>query len=304
MEEKSKSNLYVTFTMDCERIKRYSLSGGPETWEFSERSIRGFAELLKDYGMKGTFFIIPATAEKQRRLFGELEKEEFELGMHFHCRSFRDLRCNEPLGAHFYEEQRKILGQAKADWANALGHQPTTFRSGYVSANDATFRVLSELGFKQGSTSVPERECLNIRSVWRGACRYAHHAHPAFRLIPGSLDFLEVPITVDWEKRRPTNPCLPLELGIERAPIEDHKSTVGKNIAAMIQEKVPIKTIVAFTHNVFDYENESNTVRQTLIALMEYIWEIPQRHGLKTVPSTIEEIHLTYDKMEKGGVCK
>ena len=34
--------IYVVFTMDCERIASESPPGGPDTWELSERAIGGF----------------------------------------------------------------------------------------------------------------------------------------------------------------------------------------------------------------------------------------------------------------------
>ena len=67
--------LYLVFTMDCERIARFSPPGGPQDWNISERAIRGFAETLLENNLIGTFFIVPETAQRHRELFLELEKE-------------------------------------------------------------------------------------------------------------------------------------------------------------------------------------------------------------------------------------
>jgi len=291
----SEENVYVTFTMDCERDRRESKCGGPESWEVGERNVLAYAEILKSGGMTATFFIIPATAQKQGKMFLELEKIGFELGMHFHCQSFRDCSCPEPIGWHTYEEQLKILGEAKQDWTQGIGRQPRSFRPGYFSANDNTFRVLHELGFRQGSVSCPERWAVRWRAVWVGMYRTANHASSANRLIPGNLDFLEVPNSIDWEKRYPPNPELPQELGLERGTIETHRTTIEKNIVDMVyRSRVPLKTICSFTHNYVDYSKGPH--KRMLQDLVDYLWKVGDKYGLKIVPSTVEQIHKAFDE--------
>ncbi len=149
-----KRELFVLVTMDCERVRSESYYGdGTESWEMSQRAIEGMAGILRDEAMKGTFLPTPATAARQARLFQELQGEGFEIGLQFHCDSFRDGEHRQPLGTYGYDKQKEILSLAKADWEDALGSPLVTYRSGYLSANDFTFPILAELGIRQTSCS-------------------------------------------------------------------------------------------------------------------------------------------------------
>jgi len=290
----SGSELYVVFTMDCERIRAFSPPGGPETWELSERAIRGFSQVLLTHGLIGTFFIVPETAHRHRELFLELEKEGFELGMHLHPQSFGDLRYKEYLGAYSFEEQVDLLSQAVEVWAEAFGRRPGSFRPGNFSANDVTFRALYEVGFRQGSVSAPERIMPEYKAVWAGTYPYAHHVHPNFRLIPGNLDFYEVPVTEDWDRRTWSGKSA-MELRVEMAGIEDHKQTIDKRIVDMIERQIPVKTIVAVTHNFFDYEDPDDPKRKILKEMVAHVREASERFGLRLCPTTIEQLHQLAD---------
>ena len=293
-DEVVRDDLYVCFTMDCERIRKFSPPGGPETWKLSERAIRGFAEILLTHGLVGTFFIVPETAHRHRGLFLELERKGFELGMHLHPQSFGDMQHGEYLGAYSYEKQVELLSRAAEVWAEAFGRRPKSFRPGNYSANDSTFRALYEVGFRQGSVSAPERVMPKYRAVWAGAYPYAHHVHPNFRLIPGDLDFYEVPTTEDRERRTWSGKSA-MELRVEMAGMEDHRQTIDKSIADMVENRVPVKTIVAITHNFIDYEDPDAPKRKILEGMATYVWEASERFGLKLRPATIEQIHRVAD---------
>lgn len=78
-------------TMDVERIAKHSPMGGPSDWEFAERSVRSYCEVLRSFGLKATLFIVPDTADKQSHLFQSLAVETgAELGMHMHPQCWRD----------------------------------------------------------------------------------------------------------------------------------------------------------------------------------------------------------------------
>jgi len=288
--------LYVCFTMDCERIKKFSPPGGPETWELSERAIRGFSEVLLSHDLIGTFFIVPETAHRHRELFLELEEKGFELGMHLHPQSFGDLQYKEYLGGYSFQQQVDLLSQAAEQWTDAFGKVPRSFRPGNFSANDTTFRALYEVGFRQGSVSAPERIMPRYRAVWAGAYPYAHHVHPNFRLIPGELDFYEVPTTEDWDRRIWSGKSA-MELRVEAAEIEDHKQTIDKRISDMVEKQIPVKTIVVITHNSFEYKDPYDPHHRTLKGIATYVWEAAERVKLKLCPATIEQIHNIADSI-------
>ena len=286
--------LYLTFTMDCERVAERSPTGGPVSWAQSERAIRGFADELCRHGLVATLFITPETAAAHTPLFFELEREGFELGMHLHPQSFRDNAYQEHLGGYAYEQQVEILSQAQADWAAALGRECTTFRPGHFSANDSTFQALYDSGFRQGSVSPPDRQAPRLRSVWKGTDPDAHHTHPAFRLIAGDLDFYEVPMTVD-ASRRVWEGESALEFRIEWGSAEELLSVAARRVDDLVAREVSVKTLVSITHNMFEYEDRSDACRQALIGVATGIRQVVERAGLQLVPATLEQIHARVD---------
>ena len=285
---------YLTFTMDVERIAERSPTGGPESWEQSERAIRGFADVLSRHDMVATLFITPETAAQHTSLFFELEQRGFELGMHLHPQSFRDNAYREHLGGYTYDDQLEILSLARADWADALGRECEAFRPGHFSGNDATFKALNDSGFRQGSVSPPEREAPKLRAVWRGADPDAHHVHPAFRLIPGDLEFYEVPMTVDPDIRT-WGGVSAQEFRIEWGTADELLSVVAKRVDDLVERDVPVKTLVSITHNMFEFEDPDDPHRQVLEGVAERIQEVIERAGLKMVPATLARIHALVD---------
>ena len=295
----AREDIFIIFTMDCERVRRYSPPGGPETWELSERAIRGFSEVMEENGLLATFFIVPETAERHRALWLDLMSRGFELAVHYHPQSFRGGEWKDYLGGYSYQEQKSQLREVIKDWTRALGIKPESFRPGNVSANDDTFRVLYELGFRQGSVSVPERNLPEYKAVWVGANPYPHHTSPSNRLIEGDMDFFEVPITIDRE-RRVWQGKDPLELRVEFAGLEDHVETIEKWIRHLTETDIPIKHLVVITHNFFDYSDDSGEMRKRLEGIARYAYEISEEYGLNPVPSTIKQIHIEVDKGSKS----
>ena len=298
----SERNLYVTFTMDCERIAEHAPEGGgPKSWQVSEEAIRRFAEILTRKGFKGGFYIQPETAKEHSQLFLSLERKGFELGLQFHCGNFRDLSFRKYLGSYSQGEQRHILSLVKADWSAAIGRPPRSFRAGHCSTNDYTYQILYELGFRQSSSCKPARNVPAVYAVWVDAYPYARHVDPNNRLIPGNLELYEIPITVNWAKRR-TERGDPLDLRVESpCSLNDHRETIDANIDQMVRLKVPMKTLVAVTHNT-EYFLEKWCV---LEFMADYVKESARRYGLNLVPATLEEIHLaahgdTWPETDKG----
>jgi hypothetical protein len=290
----SGDSIFITFTMDVERIAERSPTGGPVSWEQSERAIRGFADVLTTNDLVATLFITPETATVHPQLFFELEQRGFELGMHLHPQSFRDNSYREHLGGYGYEQQVEILSQAQNDWAEALGRRSASFRPGHFSANDATFRALYDCGFRQGSVSPPERQIPSLRSVWRGADPDAHHAHPSFRLIAGDLDFYECPMTVDADRRIYDGDSA-LEFRIEWGTAEELLSVVAKRVDDLVERDVAVKSLVSITHNMFEFEDPDDAYRHCLDGVSEGIRRVVEPSGLTLVPATLAEVHARAD---------
>lgn len=286
-------NLYIIFTMDCERIRKYSPPGGPETWELSEKAIKGYTKILADHGYTGTLFIVPNTAEYHRELFLEIKDQGFELGMHYHPQSFLDGRYTRYLGEYSYEEQLEQLSLAVEYWSRALGFKPESFRPGNFSANKYTYSVLLKLGFRQGSDYLPNRNIPKYHAVWINANPYPHHIEEG--------DYLEVPATsAIWE---PIKVGDPTHLRIEGYSTEKLCDLVDKWIKHLIEKKVLLKTIVVFTHNFIDYSDYRNKYTVRLNKLIKFIEKALQENDLTLNSITLKDLHAVIDSIVFSSRC-
>lgn len=282
------NRLHITFTMDCERIRKYSPPGGPESWELSERAVRGYLSILSELGFKGTFFIVPEAAERHREIFLEASDMGFELGMHYHPQSFLDGRFQRYLGEYGYEEQLSQLSLALNFWEGSLGFKPKSFRPGNASSNEHTYKVLERLGFRQGSTYIPERNMPKYHAVYVGANPYPHH-------VKGLRDFLEVPMTSDMRVKPPINKDPP-HLRVEWGSLEELLGIIDFWINHLVEEGVSVKSIVVITHNFIDYSDMEGKYARRVKRMAERIRQVAGDRGLKIEPVTIGELHEIVDK--------
>ena len=288
--------------MDCERIRQYSPPGGPDDWRLSERSIKAFARLLTERKLLATFFIVPEAAQEHRKLFLKLEKEGFELGMHYHPQAFLDGRYTKYFGEYSYSEQLEQLKKAQELWKSALGRMPQTFRPGNFSANDETFRVLEKLGFLQGSDYIPERNRQAYSAVWTKAYPFPHYTHLSDRLLPGELNYFEIPVVPYSTKQRvqtglgDSDPLyLRLEdIGKNYGSLQDSFRLIDDWIGILCQKDIYPKTIILATHNYVDYIKPDGLTRRNLIEIITYLKQVSGAFGLKLIPATIEQIHRAF----------
>ena len=283
--------LYVAFTMDCERIAAESPPGGPETWELSERSIRSYCRSLLDRGIPPTLFLVPECAERHAGMLRELAAEGIDLGMHLHPQSFRDHRYDRYLGQYEEAEQRAMLIEARDRLAEAIGRQPTSFRSGNLSANEHTFPLVTELGFRQGSVSLPGRVSHEFAALWNGADPFPHWASAEDRLRAGRLPFFEVPITTNPYCTQPGG--APYELRIEFGPFDDwHLPTIDAALEKMETEAHPFAALCIFTHNFIDYADADDPRSATLAALISHVGRLRTRYDV--VPVTLRAMRAHF----------
>src|SRR5690606_16177301 len=157
------------------------------------------------------------------------------------------------LGGLSEEDQRAVLSEATALWQRAMGRRPDYFRPGTFSANDATFRVLVDLGFKGGSVSAPNRVYRELNSIWTGAVKDPHRPHPIFRQLSGSLPFANIPLTHDYSKLEDLN-----GRRFHRDMRPDYHDAdyhlIANNIVEQLIERRPAVPIIHMdTHNDHDY---------------------------------------------------
>lgn len=294
----------IVLTMDCEPTTATNSprASGPADWAQGERAVKGYFNIARTYGLPVSYFVHPEAAISQAGLFKELAGRGACLGLHMHPWKYSMWRHGsgkyfEDYGALSEPDQRSLLNEASRLWGEAIGHSPLYFRPGTFSANDAMFRALAAEGFRGGSCSIPGRVWPDVRAVWSGTEPDPHRANAQFRHIRGSLEFAEVPCSVDFStvlkeeaKRRQQHPDLrpdtdwPAKHGISY-------ETIATNILAQIKTRAPaIPVIVILTHNHFEYSDGANAVTRRLKASLDAVRAACSATGVTPVGSTLAEV--------------
>ncbi len=289
------TNLYVLLTMDCETAKhevtphgtRMSASG-PQDYEESERAIQGYAAIAEAYGLPLTLLAHPEVAVGNRDLLLDLQGRGHCLGLHLHPYKFVGRGYLEDLGAYSDQEQREMLSSAVEVWERALGQRPLYFRAGYFSGNDNTFRVLRDLGFRGGSLSNPGRVLPEHCSVWAGAEPYPHRANLDFRQLAGTSSFIEVPVSVDYQ--RPVQTGAAGEQGFEwpyvPAPY-NHREVVEHVVERTRADAAKYGTLVLDTHNDQDYLDPVHFATVNLRLILDSVLSLCEGVDLQAVGATL-----------------
>jgi hypothetical protein len=286
-----KTPLYILFTMDCEPVATKGIAEGPQTWEISARAIEGFCYRLLSAGYPVTLFVSAPCAEEHTPLLEELAEHGVELGLHVHPPSLDRGLYTRHLGAYNAAEQRTIIEAASERFREALGSYPHSFRSGAFSANNATFQVLYELGFRQGSLSVPGRDVPRHAAAWAGAETEPHYVDPSDRLRAGRLPFLELPVTSDaqrWYRRG-----FPYDLCIENSTFEDwHRPLIEHHLERMASDQVSFRTLCFVTRNHFAYYRDDDRHSTTVERLIGYFETLAEHYEL--APVTLAGAHARF----------
>lgn len=275
--------LWFNFFTDCEATQPALDDAG-----LGERAVAGIAEVLESRAIRGTFHVIPTDAEASAPLYRDLASRGHEIGLHLHPAADG---YEEFLGVYGPDAQRTIIVQAADRLAQKLGAFPATVLPGYASANDHTYGVLFDAGFRNGMTTIPTRVLPECASVHAGVPLDVHYANRNNRTLPGDLDFVEIPVTVDPDSRL-WGGKTPLDLRVELVDAKNHWYTTAKAIDR--QASVPVRLIRAFTHNVFDYDNPADFRRQTLERMLDDVASLARAKGLQFRGATASEIATAY----------
>lgn len=285
--------LYVTWTMDCEGIQELSTAtGGPATWELSERAMRGYVDSLASHGHRATLFLTPLVAEQQAAVVRDLRDQGAEPGMHLHPQT-ADFGLDRHLGQLVDDMQELLLREGQARVAEAVGTAPTSFRPGCFSASDDTYPILADLGFTAGSVSLPGRNLPEVGAVWPGAEPFAHWADGDHRCRTGDLPFLEMPSCVDLAdvERGPHVTGDACHLRLEREGILDWGPAIlREHVLRQLELDWWLKSIVIMTHNTREYGSEEEPARQALECLVGALEDMATEFGLQIRPATLGEI--------------
>ena len=277
--------LFVNFFIDCEATQPALKDPA-----LGERASEGFADVLEAHELRGTFHVIPSDLEASPQLYRHLAQRGHEIGLHIHPAADG---YEEFLGVYGPQEQHEIISQAASRFAQVMGFRPATFCPGYGSANDHTYGVLYELGFRHGMTAIPTRVLPECCSIHAGAPLDVHYAHRHNRVLVGDLDFVEIPLTVDPDSRL-WGGKHPLDLRVELVDAKNHWYTTKKAVDRQVAGKTPVKIIRGVTHNTFEYSQPGDFRRQTLVQMIHHIRTIAEAAELQMVPATADQIASAY----------
>jgi peptidoglycan/xylan/chitin deacetylase (PgdA/CDA1 family) len=283
------TKFFANWSIDCEATQ-HSVNDAA----LGTRGVSGFADILDEHALRGTFFAIPGDAESNPALYRSLLGRGHEAGLHLHA---ADEGYYEFVGVMGPDEQREVISKARDRWAQVMGFAPVSFCMGYGSANDYTYGILNDLGFQYGQVGIPGRRLIDCASVWEGESLTIHYANRYNRLLPGDLDFIDIPHTVDPESRM-WGGKHPQDLRVELVDAKNHWYTMYKSVMHQRDDdSIPIKIVRGVTHNTFDYTDSANFRRQTLLGMIESMQSIIENAGCEPVPATLGMIADDFRKM-------
>ena len=275
--------------VDCESTQR-SIADP----DLGERAIRGMGEICAAVGLKATFVVIPTDMETHGRIYRELETQGHEVGLHIHP---GEQGYDEFFGVYGYEAQIGILQEGIEVFSQQMGQKPDCFTPGYFSANDHTFPALEAVGLRHGLVSCPTRNLPQCACVWGNSSLDAHYPHRHNRCLTGDVDFVDVPVTIDPDSRM-WGGAHPQDLRVELVDAKNHFYTIEKGMKRQLAagDVTPVKYIKVLTHNIFDYSDERDFRRETLLGMVDAMRLICERLEVEMVPATTGDMAAEYRK--------
>ncbi len=304
--EKDREHLYFCYFVDCQTPKKPG--GSPtQTWEVAERAVRGMAEVFAERGLIHAlgFCSEPEVARRQPALFQEMRDLGAWLALHFQVRGYRPAGATEdydwerPLTDFAYEEQKAVITIAKDEWEQAIGRSVEDFGACCAQANDYTFPILAELGFRQCYCSAPGRYNAAAGQCWWGAFPHSHHASSRSRLVCGELDLYELPLNRTLEPVE-TAPGVWYvnDLRAEREWSFDEAMSIAEaSVNDMIMREHPILYLHVPTHNTWDATDESHPRRSAVETTIDVAYALAERLDLELVPATMRDMHERADEL-------
>ncbi|MGD9496459.1 MAG: hypothetical protein AB7Y46_09120 [Armatimonadota bacterium] len=303
---KDREHLYFCYFMDCQTPKK---PGGAkdQTWEVAERAVRGLAEIFADRGLIHAlgFCSEPEVAWRQSALFQEMAALGAWQALHFQVRGYRphgaseDYDWERTLAEYDYEEQKAVLAIAKDDWEQALGMRAEDFGACCAQANDWTFPILAELGFRQCYVSCPGRHNPAAGQCWWGAFPHSHHTSSRSRLVCGELDLYECPLnrTLIPQEVAP-GVWMVDDLRAERERDFDAAfALAAASIRDMLLRDHPILYLHVPTHNTWDVTDRAHPRRRAVETVIHVAYALAEEFGLEVVPASLRDMHARADEL-------
>ncbi len=304
--ETDREHLFFCYFVDCQTPKKPG--GGPDqTWEVAEQAVRGIAEVFAERDLMHAlgFCSEPEVARRQPDLFREMAKMGAWQALHFQVRGYRPAGASEDydwertLAEYDYEEQKAVIAIAKDEWEQALGMATEDFGACCAQANDYTFPILAELGFKQCYVSCPGRYNPAAGQRWWGAFPHSHHASSKSRLVCGELDLYECPLNRTLVPRE-VSPGVWMvdDLRAERErDFDDAFALAEASVADMMRMDHPILYVHAPTHNTWDATDRSHPRRRAVETVIDVAYALADKLGLELVPASLRDMHMRADEL-------
>jgi len=303
----NRQKLFFCFFMDCQTPRKPG-GGADQTWDIAEKAVVGLAELFADRGLSHAlgFCSEPEVAIRQSSLFRQTAAAGCWQALHFQVRGYRpkaaaeDYDWQRPLSDYGYEEQKSVIAIAKDEWEQALGMAAEDFGACCAQANDYTFPILAELGFKQSYCSAPGRYDPGSGHLWWGAFPHSHHASSRSRLVCGDLDLYEFTLTRTLEPEPGPNPGTfrvrdlraENELGFD-----DAMQMARASVIDMMLRDHPILYVHAPTHNTWDVGDSSSPRRRAVQTVIDVAYALAQEQGLELTPASMKDMHEQADRL-------
>jgi hypothetical protein len=184
---------------------------------------------------------------------------------------------------------------SKDDLEQIIGRQCDGYRACYGSANDDTFSILQELGFRWSSNPTG-RHRPEFFSNWRGSWPYPHHPHEKSKLIVGNLRIYEIPMTTGLTVMYDQNLNQPLDLRVETPPAilgeqrEKLRQVIEENIVEMQLRRVPLCAIIGGSHNTSRFNDRSTHQAQNLDWVDRHARQLAEIHDLNFEPASFADM--------------
>jgi len=300
-------DFFFNYSIDCE-LPPEGQFGGPENWDVAEASVRGFVEVMTGLGMRdgATLFVYPDVVMKQRALFREMADGGIEVALHLNGLRYSRLRGSRAkwMGAMSRDEQREALRMAKADLEDVIGRPCLGYRACYVSANNDTFPICEELGFRWTSTSCPGSHRPLVHARWAGAWRYPHHTSRENMRICGDMDLYEMPLANGVCTFFPGDPDRPLDLRAETPPEiaganhEVFRRIIEENLEQMEKCDQPVRGLFVGSHNTTLFADERTHQHANLLAVCRMMRELSEAAGHAFVPAGFETVRVEAERLD------
>lgn len=283
--------IHVLFTLDCESIAIRAAKDGPRSWEQSARAIEGYCNRLLAAGFPATLFLAPQCVIEHTPLLEELADRGVELGLYLNPLQLDDGRYRSFLGSLPAQTQRDLIDRAAERFADAIGTRPRSFRPSKHSANADTYRLLYDLGFRQGSVAQPGFLLPRLGVEWEHVPHHPRYVDATNHEQVGDLPFLDVPVTTDPDQRQINN--LPYELRVDAGSLDAlHQPVVERAIERMDEDGVAFRTLCFTADNRPAYDKADDRHAETLEAILDYLETLGARYDI--VPLTLAGAHERY----------